>query len=180
MLAMAMNARRRRTHDKLAGLPGVRPVRRPVRPGADDRFDLYYVRAGRKSTHPLLLIPGGLLMGLLGPRIGRAYDRVGARPLVVPGSIGLTLSLALFALLVPHVGPWVVLALHMLLSLSLSLLFTPLFTAGLGALPQQPRHRDAVQPGRIGGHGNAVAQGVASGDLPDLLTEFRRDEKLDL
>ena len=84
----------------------------------------------------LLLIPGGLLMGLLGPRIGRAYDRVGARPLVVPGSIGLTLSLALFALLVPHVGPWVVLALHMLLSLSLSLLFTPLFTAGLGALPQ--------------------------------------------
>lgn len=59
MLAMAMNARRRRTHDKLAGLPGVRPVRRPVRPGADDRFDLYYVRAGRKSTHPMLLIPGG-------------------------------------------------------------------------------------------------------------------------
>ncbi|MGE2723114.1 alpha/beta hydrolase [Mycolicibacterium pulveris] len=56
---MTMNARRRRRHDKLAALPGVRPVRRPVRSGADDRFDLYYVRAGRKSTHPLLLIPGG-------------------------------------------------------------------------------------------------------------------------
>ncbi|MGV0873454.1 alpha/beta hydrolase [Mycolicibacterium sp. XJ879] len=56
---MTMNARRRRMHAKLAALPGVRPVRRPVRSGADDRFDLYYVRAGRKSTHPLLLIPGG-------------------------------------------------------------------------------------------------------------------------
>lgn len=46
-------------HAKLAALPGVRPVRRPVRSGADERFDLYYVRAGRKSMHPLLLIPGG-------------------------------------------------------------------------------------------------------------------------
>ncbi|MGV0775198.1 alpha/beta fold hydrolase [Mycolicibacterium elephantis] len=56
---MAMNAKRRRAHDKLAALPGVRPVRRPVTPGSDHGFDLYYVRAGRKSRYPLLLIPGG-------------------------------------------------------------------------------------------------------------------------
>src|ERR1700733_15113874 len=56
---MTMNARRRRVHDKLAGLPGVRPVRRPVSPGSADEFDLYYVRAGRKSAHPLVIIPGG-------------------------------------------------------------------------------------------------------------------------
>ncbi|BBY82555.1 alpha/beta hydrolase [Mycolicibacterium pulveris] len=54
-----MNAKRRRAHDKLAALPGVRAVRRPVTSGGDDSFDLYYVRAGRKSRHPLLLIPGG-------------------------------------------------------------------------------------------------------------------------
>jgi len=56
---MTMNAKRRRAHDKLAALPGVRAVQRPVRRGADDRFDLYYVRTGRKSAHPLVLIPGG-------------------------------------------------------------------------------------------------------------------------
>ncbi|ARG63659.1 alpha/beta hydrolase [Mycobacterium kansasii] len=56
---MTMNAKRRRVHDKLAKLPGVRPVRRPVSPGSDDEFDLYYVRTGRKSTHPLVIIPGG-------------------------------------------------------------------------------------------------------------------------
>jgi proline iminopeptidase len=64
---MTMNARRRRVHEKLAGLPGVRPVRRPVSPGwghhphAGDaeEFDLYYVRTGRKSAHPLVIIPGG-------------------------------------------------------------------------------------------------------------------------
>jgi pimeloyl-ACP methyl ester carboxylesterase len=59
MIMMTMNAKRRRAHDKLAALPGVRPVRRPVRPGSDGAFDLYYVRSGRKSAHPLVLIPGG-------------------------------------------------------------------------------------------------------------------------
>lgn len=56
-----MNAKRRKAHDRLAGLPGVRPVRRPV--GGPDRageeFDLYYARTGRKSDHPLVVIPGG-------------------------------------------------------------------------------------------------------------------------
>lgn len=59
MRVMTMNAKRRRAHDKLAALPGVRPVRRPVRSGSDDSFDLFYVRTGRKSAHPLVVIPGG-------------------------------------------------------------------------------------------------------------------------
>ena len=54
-----MNAKRRRVHDKLAALPGVRPVRRPVSPGSAEEFDLYYVRCGRKSAHPLVILPGG-------------------------------------------------------------------------------------------------------------------------
>ncbi|BBX42478.1 alpha/beta hydrolase [Mycobacterium simiae] len=44
---------------KLAEMPGVRPVRRPISPGNSEEFDLYYVRAGRKSAHPLVIIPGG-------------------------------------------------------------------------------------------------------------------------
>jgi proline iminopeptidase len=56
---MTMNAKRRRVQDKLAAMPGVRPVRRPVSPGSAAEFDLYYVRTGRKSAHPLVIIPGG-------------------------------------------------------------------------------------------------------------------------
>ena len=56
---MTMNAKRRRAHDRLAALPGVRPVRRPVAPDRYDEFDLYYVRTGRKSMQPLIIIPGG-------------------------------------------------------------------------------------------------------------------------
>ncbi len=56
---MTMNAKRRRLQEKLAALPGVRPVRRPVSPGSSEEFDLYYVRSGRKSVQPLVIIPGG-------------------------------------------------------------------------------------------------------------------------
>lgn len=56
---MTMTAKRRRTQEKLAALPGVRCVRRPVSPHSTEHFDLYYVRTGRKSAHPLVIIPGG-------------------------------------------------------------------------------------------------------------------------
>lgn len=55
---MTMNAKRRRAHERLAALPGVRPVRRPIGT-RDGEFDLFYVRTGRKSKHPLVVIPGG-------------------------------------------------------------------------------------------------------------------------
>lgn len=56
---MTMSDKRRRAQEKLAALPGVRPVRRPISPGSAEEFDLYYVRSGRKSAHPLVIIPGG-------------------------------------------------------------------------------------------------------------------------
>jgi pimeloyl-ACP methyl ester carboxylesterase len=56
---MTMDAKRRRVQAKLAGLPGVRRVRQPISPDKADEFDLYYVRSGRKSAHPLVIIPGG-------------------------------------------------------------------------------------------------------------------------
>jgi proline iminopeptidase len=56
---MTMNPMRRRTQQKLAGMPGVRPIRRPVSPDNADEFDLHYVRGGRKSAHPVVIIPGG-------------------------------------------------------------------------------------------------------------------------
>ena len=56
---MTLNEKRRRAHEKLAALPGVRPVRRPVTPAGTEEFDLYYVRTGRKTKHPVVIIPGG-------------------------------------------------------------------------------------------------------------------------
>lgn len=57
--AMTANPSRGHLHAKLAGLPGVRPVRRPVTPDADEHFDLFYVRGGPETAHPVVIIPGG-------------------------------------------------------------------------------------------------------------------------
>lgn len=83
----------------------------------------------------LVMMPGGLMMGLLGPRIGKLYDKVGPKPLVVPGAALVVAAMAIGALIAPHAEWWAFLFVHPLLSLGLALMFTPLFTAGLGSLP---------------------------------------------
>jgi MFS transporter, DHA2 family, lincomycin resistance protein len=83
----------------------------------------------------LLVLPGGLLMGLLGPTVGRLYDRVGPRPLVVPGVSAVTVSLAMFTQVHAGTSPMYILALHILLMLGLAFMFTPLFTSSLSSLP---------------------------------------------
>lgn len=82
-----------------------------------------------------LLLPGGLLMGLMGPVVGNLYDRIGPRPLVVPGAVLLSLGLWGMAMFAVDTPLWGVIAAHVVVSLGLGLLFTPLFTSGLGALP---------------------------------------------
>jgi len=86
-------------------------------------------------TTGLLLLPGGLLMGLLAPTVGRVYDRVGPTALVVTGASIVSAVLWSITMLDENSAFGWVLAAHIVLSLGLALLFTPLFTSGLAALP---------------------------------------------
>ena len=85
-------------------------------------------------TTGLLLLPGGLVMGFLAPFVGRFYDRFGPTVLVVPGSIVVSGALWFMTMLGADSTIWMVLAAHVVLSIGLALLFTPLFTSGLAAL----------------------------------------------
>ena len=81
------------------------------------------------------MLPGGLLMGLLAPSVGKLFDKVGARPLLIPG--GLLLSAVLFGYTRWMKTPrccslW---ACTCSCPLRLALIFTPAFTAGLNPLP---------------------------------------------
>jgi DHA2 family lincomycin resistance protein-like MFS transporter len=86
-------------------------------------------------TTGLILLPGGLIMGLAAPFVGRVYDRFDPRVLVVPGSILVSLVLWSLTMVTEHTPIAMVVAAHVVLSLGLAMMFTPLFTAGLGALP---------------------------------------------
>ena len=84
----------------------------------------------------LLLLPGGLIMGLCAPSVGGLYDRVGPRPLVIPGALLFAVVMWMLALLLQTDTPvWLLLAAHILFSIALALMFTPLFTVSLGSLP---------------------------------------------
>jgi MFS transporter, DHA2 family, lincomycin resistance protein len=83
----------------------------------------------------LMLLPGGLLMGLAGPTVGRTIDRYGPRVLTVPGAVLLTFTMWQFSNVGPTTPIWMLIGLHMVLMLGLACLFTPAFTAGLNPLP---------------------------------------------
>ncbi|MFB2580950.1 MDR family MFS transporter [Herbiconiux sp. P15] len=83
----------------------------------------------------LLLLPGGVLMGVLSPIVGRVFDRVGPRPLVIPGAFIVSAALWGMATLL-HEGSsigWVI-AVHLLLNAGFAFMFTPLLTSALGSL----------------------------------------------
>ncbi len=85
----------------------------------------------------LLLLPGGALLGVAGPIVGRIFDRSGPRALVLIGASTVCVTLWQFAQLTATTPVWVILALHAAFSLGLSMLFTPVMTTGLNQLPSQ-------------------------------------------
>ena len=96
-------------------------------------------------TTGLLLLPGGLVMGLLAPFVGRLYDRNGPTVLVIAGSIIVSLALWGMTMLGENTAVWWVLVAHVGLSIGLALLFTPLFTSGLAGLaPKMYSHGSAI------------------------------------
>lgn len=93
----------------------------------------------------LLLLPGGLVMGLLAPIVGRIYDRIGPTELVVTGSVLVSIVFWGMTQFTENTATWWVLVAHVSLSFALALMFTPLFTSGLGALePNLYSHGSAI------------------------------------
>jgi DHA2 family lincomycin resistance protein-like MFS transporter len=84
----------------------------------------------------LLMMPGGLAMGLSGPRVGHLFDRFGSRPLVVPGSLAVVGALVTLTQLGTHTSIWVILAAHVAFMAGLAAIFTPVFTLSLNAVPE--------------------------------------------
>jgi MFS transporter, DHA2 family, lincomycin resistance protein len=84
----------------------------------------------------LLLLPGGLIMGLCAPAVGRIFDKVGPVPLVIPGALLFSLSMWSLVFVRTDTSVWMLLAAHIVLSVGLALMFTPLFTVSLGSLPK--------------------------------------------
>lgn len=93
----------------------------------------------------LMLLPGGVLSGVLAPFVGMAYDKVGPRALILPGAIIVTGAMAAFSTLGTETPVWLVNGMHMLLSVGAAMMMTPLMTTALGAVaPKLYPHASAI------------------------------------
>ncbi|HEX7021897.1 MAG TPA: MDR family MFS transporter, partial [Trueperaceae bacterium] len=93
----------------------------------------------------LLLLPGGVLMGVMAPLVGRLFDRHGPVVLTSTGAALIALTLWRFSTLTATTSVGLLLVLHLIFSLGLSLLFTPVMASGLNPLPR-----------RLHSHGSAL------------------------
>jgi len=82
----------------------------------------------------LVMLPGALLMGFLGPIVGRIYDKYGPRTLLIPGTILVTAAMFVFSNISPEMPVALVVVTQVTMSLGLAASFTPLFSASLGSL----------------------------------------------
>ncbi len=93
--------------------------------------------AGLGATQSgLILLPGSVLMGLLGPVMGRIYDAHGPRVLLVPGSIMIASALFFYSTVDIGTPVWMLVTAQAVMSVGLASSFTPLFSASLGSLPR--------------------------------------------
>ena len=83
----------------------------------------------------LMLLPGGLLMGVLGPTVGRLFDRYGPMALCTGGATVLTVVLWRFSTVTATTPIWMLVGLHVLMMVALAFCFTPAFTTALNPLP---------------------------------------------
>lgn len=83
----------------------------------------------------LMMLPGGLAMGLLAPLVGRLFDKVGPRPLLVPGLAAVVVGIGILSR-VPEQA-WLIVVGHVIMSLGLAFVFTPLMTTAMGSLPRR-------------------------------------------
>ncbi|MFW0784476.1 MDR family MFS transporter [Gordonia sp. CPCC 206044] len=96
-------------------------------------------------TTGLLTLPGGLLMGLAGPIVGRIYDLRGPRVLVIPGALLASAGVWMLSTIDPSTTVWWLLSANALLCVGLAALFTPLMTLALGSVePKLYSHGSAV------------------------------------
>jgi DHA2 family lincomycin resistance protein-like MFS transporter len=93
----------------------------------------------------LITLPGGLVMGLSGPIVGRIYDAQGPRVLLVPGSILVSAGVWMLAGVDASTPMWWLLFSNVVIMLGLSATFTPIMTGAMGSVePQLYSHASAV------------------------------------
>ncbi|MFD0768279.1 DHA2 family efflux MFS transporter permease subunit [Bacillus sp. CGMCC 1.60114] len=85
----------------------------------------------------LLLLPGSLIMGLMGPFAGKLFDKYGIRPLAIFGLILTTYATYQFTHLTLETPYSEIMRDYIIRSFGMSFIMMPIMTAGMNALPMK-------------------------------------------
>ncbi len=94
----------------------------------------------------MILLPGALLNGFLSPVMGRLFDKVGPRKMMIPGMFVLTAIMVFYAMIHPGIPVYIFIIVYILLMVSISMIMMPSQTNALNELPK-----------RLYPHGTAVS-----------------------
>ncbi|PPG27219.1 DHA2 family efflux MFS transporter permease subunit [Pseudoclavibacter sp. RFBB5] len=82
----------------------------------------------------LFLVPGGVMISAVSAIGGRIYDRVGPRPLVIPGGIIWTASIWFLSTLNETTSVWIYLAAYLVMTGAQAMMWAPMTTYALSSL----------------------------------------------
>lgn len=85
----------------------------------------------------LLLLPGGIINGLLSPVMGSLFDRFGPKWLVIPGLVLVTAALFGFSTIDLETTSAFIVAMHIIIMIGVSMIMMPAQTNGLNQLPPE-------------------------------------------
>ena len=87
-------------------------------------------------TAGLVLLPGGVLNGLMSPITGRVFDKFGPRGLVIPGFAIMLIMLWIMSNVTIETPVSMVIVMHSILFIGVSMVLMPAQTNGLNQLPK--------------------------------------------
>jgi MFS transporter, DHA2 family, lincomycin resistance protein len=121
----------------------------------------------------LLLLPGGIINGLLSPVMGSLFDKFGPKWLVIPGLVIVTGSLVGFSTIDLETSSAFLIAMHILMMVGVSMIMMPAQTNGLNQLPRELYPDGTAIMNTLqqvaGAIGTAVAISILSSGMEDYL-----------
>lgn len=96
-------------------------------------------------TAGLIVLPGGVIQAVMSPIIGRVYDSVGPKPIMIPGAFLMAAGTWLFTTIGTETQVWQLVTFHVIFAFGFGLLMTPMMTTALSSLT-----------GELYSHGSAI------------------------
>ncbi|MCQ6281326.1 DHA2 family efflux MFS transporter permease subunit [Bacillus sp. EB600] len=144
--------------------------------GAETIIPLFMQRMREFSAFEagLALLPGALVSGMMAPIVGRVFDKIGARWLVMIGLTIMTAASFSFTNLGPSTSMIYITVLYSIRMLGLSMVMMPVATAALNQLPKRLLSHGAAMDNTM----KMIAASVGTAILVTVMTTTAESAKL--